>query len=55
MIEENIKMLREERKNICNNCEHKKMAVVFEICNLCKCPIFKKVKRDNGCPIGKWK
>lgn len=48
--------LREERRKICNSCENKKTLVsLVDVCNLCKCPIFKKVKRENGCPIGKWK
>lgn len=63
MTNEEYTQIKEARKEICNSCENRKPIVSFDvlqkryefdICELCKCPIFKVIKRPDGCNIGKW-
>lgn len=61
IISMNPTPIQEEKANqrieICNTCEHKKILVVFT-CGLCGCPLQKKIYSPDGpetCPAGKWK
>lgn len=52
--------LAQKRSEICNSCEHKKERIkkfkLGIVCDLCGCPLMKKIysKNNNPCPIGKW-
>jgi len=54
-LPDDIKAIREQRKEVCQTCEYRRTTIVFDICLLCKCPIFKKIKRDNDCPLNRWR
>lgn len=47
--------VRERRRTVCMQCEHQITIVSVMLCGVCKCPISKKIKRESGCPKGKWK
>lgn len=44
------------RKEICNNCEHKKkMTIAVDLCSQCGCIIAGKIRlKSSECPVGKW-
>lgn len=58
---ENQLILAQHRAAICKDCEHKLQLVkdlkLAVICNLCGCPIQKKIfsNKNNPCPLKKWK
>jgi rubredoxin len=54
------KLLAEERMNTCDVCPHKKHLPVVDtyVCNMCGCPLQKKVFSPAGrqaCPNNRWK
>jgi len=45
----------EERREICNKCEHLTTIIGAKICNKCGCSIWAKTMIPIAkCPIGKW-
>jgi hypothetical protein len=49
----------EHRAEICNGCEHRKQnttLIDFYYCNLCGCPLNKKIFAEDkeSCPENKW-
>jgi hypothetical protein len=45
----------QERRNICNSCEHKKKIIGANMCGKCGCSIWAKTLIPSfKCPIGKW-
>ena len=46
----------EERRSICNTCEHRKDLIGFlPMCGKCNCAIWTKTQfRSVSCPVGKW-
>lgn len=51
---EEQRTLANERKEVCNKCDELQYLNIFDIylCNLCKCPINKKIFSTKKCP--KW-
>lgn len=53
------KKLADERYSICQSCEHRKKSLGIERCNLCGCPLSKKIftlnMQSDSCPDGRWK
>jgi hypothetical protein len=53
-------ILAQHRAAICKDCEHKQQFIkdlkLAIICNLCGCPIQKKIfsNKNNPCPLKKW-
>ena len=47
--------LQEERRAICNGCEHKTSIMGLDQCGLCKCLLVFKSRFSRAvCPAGKW-
>jgi hypothetical protein len=45
----------QNRRDICNSCEHKKVVIGANICDKCGCSIWaKSMIPAFKCPIGKW-
>ena len=46
----------EERRTICNTCEHRKDLIgVLPMCGMCNCAIWAKTQfKSVNCPVGKW-
>jgi len=45
----------QERREICNACEHKKIIIGAKMCEKCGCSIWAKTMIPiMKCPIGKW-
>jgi hypothetical protein len=46
----------DERRSICNTCEHRKDMIGFlPICGKCNCAIWAKTQfKGVNCPVGKW-
>jgi hypothetical protein len=53
------KFIAAHRASICNGCEHRKQnttLIDFYYCDLCGCPLNKKIfaQDKNSCPKSKW-
>ena len=52
-MNQDLQQQKEQRKTICQTCEKRQTLLsMVDICSICKCPIFKVVKKS--CPINKW-
>ena len=55
MGDDEIKMIAEARKKICDGCEFKTTMLNVDVCSRCHCPITGKVHSPaNSCPLDKW-
>jgi hypothetical protein len=47
---------REERLNICQQCDKLKIVAEVKVCGACKCPLATKtVLVPSKCPLNKWR
>lgn len=54
---EEQKELADLRYNVCLSCDQKKTLLGIEKCNVCGCPLSKKIftqKKAETCPLNKW-
>lgn len=48
-------VMEEQRTNICNSCENKKIFKEQPFCSVCKCFLPLKIKfKTSSCPVNKW-